>query len=105
MSFTLNIETGNAEMSEPSHVAEALTEVAEGIRGFGERDGKILDINGNVVGNWTLDLPAENEPLDAWETAQVEAWMESTEEERDAQEVEYPGLDLIDRYETERRED
>ena len=106
MSFTLNIETGNAEMSEPSHVAEALRKAAEQLDEWGDRERAIFDLNGNTVGSWTLDLPPEPEPLTPEEIEACETWTEivNNHEENDRLD-EYPGLDLIDRYETERRED
>lgn len=53
--FSLTITLGNAAMSEPEHVAEALADVAEAIRdGGGWLEGTIRDGNGNTVGRYLL---------------------------------------------------
>ena len=51
--FTLRIEMGNAAMQTPGDVAESLRDVATLLYfGADSRSGKILDYNGNVVGEW-----------------------------------------------------
>ena len=52
--FTLKIETGNAAMCEPEHVADALREVADKLDA-GEETGGIRDENGNTVGEFAAD--------------------------------------------------
>jgi hypothetical protein len=58
MQFTLTITLGNDLMSEPGHVAGALTRAAERIAerpDLGDFDhGVIVDGNGNGVGGWTV---------------------------------------------------
>jgi hypothetical protein len=49
----LSISTGNAGMCEPRHVAEALSEIADAIESD-RTDGRVLDRNGNQVGNWRV---------------------------------------------------
>ena len=56
MSFTLNIETGNAAMLTAEDVADALMTAAKDLRD-GHDHRPIYDYNGNRVGSWTLDLP------------------------------------------------
>lgn len=51
--FKLSIQLGNAAMSEPEHVAEALLSISQAIED-GERDGNIFDGNGNHVGRWAF---------------------------------------------------
>jgi hypothetical protein len=51
--FTLVIELGNAAMLGPRNVAPALSKVAGRLES-GETDGRIMDVNGNSVGNWNL---------------------------------------------------
>lgn len=60
--FTLTITLGNAEMTEPRDVAEALHKAAAKIEGrfdgtaFSDGDhGTILDANGNGVGGWEVE--------------------------------------------------
>lgn len=54
--FTLEIELGNAAMCEAEHVAEALEQIAQRVRG-GEDDGRVRDLNGNTVGTWSVNYP------------------------------------------------
>lgn len=57
--FVLNIELGDDAMQEPAHVAEALRELAERIDELEpdetDASGKVLDDNGNTVGEWTYE--------------------------------------------------
>ena len=60
MNFTLNISTGNDAMRTSYDVAEAL----EAVRGqlmAGAESGRIMDINGNSVGYFLLQLDEEEE--------------------------------------------
>lgn len=51
--FTLRIEMGNAAMKTPEDVAESLRAVANRLDyGMDRQSGKILDYNGNKVGEW-----------------------------------------------------
>lgn len=59
--FKLKIELGNAAMSTPTHVARALSRVADKIIFEEAKEGKIQDENGNVVGDWKLTLPNEDD--------------------------------------------
>lgn len=56
--FHLYIELGNAQMQSRSHVAKALNDLAWKIAGSGEHwlsgGAKILDANGNSVGEWKV---------------------------------------------------
>lgn len=59
MAFTLKIETDNAAFDENhgEEVARILREIADNLN-FGNvfgLDGTARDINGNTVGEWTLD--------------------------------------------------
>ncbi len=56
MAFRLDIATDNdAFMEDPGgEVARILGDVAAAVEG-GKRHGKTFDINGNSVGNWTLE--------------------------------------------------
>jgi hypothetical protein len=60
--FTLEIELGDDAMRKPSHIAEALRELAnkfdEMESSTSRESGKILDDNGNSCGEWEF----ENEP-------------------------------------------
>ena len=51
--FTLEIKLGNAEMSEPEHLAEAVKSVSEKLE-YGQTSGKVLDANGNIVGSYKI---------------------------------------------------
>ena len=51
--FTLRIKLGNEAMQTPGDVADRLLAVANRLNcGLDRRSGKILDYNGNVVGEW-----------------------------------------------------
>ena len=57
MTFTLTIELGNDAMQNASDVARALRKLAGKIdlREFDKIDGgKIMDVNGNSVGEWEV---------------------------------------------------
>ena len=53
--FSVTIQLGNATMCEPEDVAEALREYLPRIEA-GERQGFILDANGNAVGTWGFNV-------------------------------------------------
>lgn len=57
--FSLRIKPGNAEMQDPSDVAELLAELAEKLGSmprFGTGDsGALFDANGNTVGRWETE--------------------------------------------------
>lgn len=53
--FTITIDLGNAEMSRPDHVVDALREVADQLEAEGPDDfasGSVYDVNGNTVGSY-----------------------------------------------------
>ena len=52
--FTLKIELGNDAMLSRRDVARALRKVADRLRNEDRDDAKILDDNGNSVGEWEL---------------------------------------------------
>lgn len=53
--FTLNITLGNAEMYTALQVGDALVRLGEKLQAGDDSDeGRIWDVNGNPVGNWTL---------------------------------------------------
>jgi hypothetical protein len=58
MKFTLQIKLGNEAMQTGYDIAQALTEVAEKLRGEDDArmdwSGNIRDINGNTVGSWKV---------------------------------------------------
>jgi hypothetical protein len=54
--FALYIELGNDAMCSPDDIAEALEKVAKKVRG-GATDGRIVDVNGNVVGEFEQEGP------------------------------------------------
>lgn len=61
MEFKLTITLGNAEMQSGDNVADALRETArklanrfDGMTLPADVDGKIIDANGNIVGNWEV---------------------------------------------------
>jgi hypothetical protein len=60
MKFELKIESDNAGMCRRSHVVEALRKLADKLeaRGPSGRErvfgARIMDVNGNAVGEWTL---------------------------------------------------
>lgn len=59
MTFTLTIELGNDAMQDGSDIAGALRKVAGKLAGCSARDlvgnsGKIMDVNGNSVGEWEV---------------------------------------------------
>lgn len=57
--FKLEIELGNDAMRTPGDVAKVLLEMASLLAGEGTpspfRVGRVLDTNGNVVGEWRFD--------------------------------------------------
>ena len=62
MEFRLEIKLGNAAMSLPCDVANALRIAAKSVEereDHAESAGSIRDINGNVVGNWYMDAVSE----------------------------------------------
>lgn len=65
--FRLSIELGNDDMQTPQDLAQALREMAAKIESKDLREegsGKILDDNGNTVGDWELDTEDEDEDED-----------------------------------------
>lgn len=54
--FVLKIQLGDDAMQTPSDVADALRATAEAIEmsGLERRYGRVVDINGNSVGEWEL---------------------------------------------------
>lgn len=63
MALSLNVKTTNAAFAQPFgdvEVARILREVAYKVE-EGSQKGNILDINGNWVGEWELELPTEDE--------------------------------------------
>ncbi len=57
--FTLTIDLGNDAMYRGNHIADALRKLAERIECSHYYDlkvdgGKIMDVNGNSVGNWEV---------------------------------------------------
>lgn len=56
MFFALRIEVGNAEMSEPEHVARALRAVADELDRDGFDHAVIRDENGNTVGGYYMPV-------------------------------------------------
>ena len=49
--FILNITLGNSAMTNREEIADALHTTAAKVRG-GQREGTIMDLNGNTVGNY-----------------------------------------------------
>lgn len=54
MRFTLNINIGNAAMTDPYDIAQALRRTAERVE-HGYTEGPISDVNGNTVGEFTTE--------------------------------------------------
>jgi len=58
--FELKINLGNEAMQCPSDVAEALRKLAKKLDAGGDfalnDGGKIMDANGNSVGEWTVEI-------------------------------------------------
>ena len=53
--FTITIDLGNAEMSKPDHVVDALREIADQLEAEGPdvfAAGNVRDVNGNTVGSY-----------------------------------------------------
>lgn len=63
--FTTRINLGNAAMSSPRDVAEALRKVAAQLDddASGYPEGLIRDDNGNTVGRYTFDPETADAPL------------------------------------------
>jgi hypothetical protein len=53
--FRLYIELGNDAMQGPSDLAEALRDIADKVEVRAEYPQKIMDVNGNTVGEWTVE--------------------------------------------------
>jgi hypothetical protein len=53
--FTLTIETDNAAFEESPHELVRLIEIAAEKVRDGSADGRLVDINGNTVGQFTTD--------------------------------------------------
>lgn len=58
--FTLQMKTGNAAFSDEdggdrgSEIGRILREAADTVEG-GRTSGKLIDINGNIVGEWDIE--------------------------------------------------
>ena len=64
--FQLEFDTGNAAFEDDNlrpEIARILGEIAEHVEG-GYVEGVIRDINGNKVGNWSMDEPEEGDEED-----------------------------------------
>lgn len=55
--FTLHIRLGNAEMRTPEHIARELHAVADQLADDPQKDGTIIEVNGNSVGSFHMELP------------------------------------------------
>lgn len=53
--FVLRIKLGNEAMQSAEDVAWALRQLAHRLEQPGPTDGKVIDLNGNSVGTWTLE--------------------------------------------------
>lgn len=53
--FVLKIKLGNEAMQSAEDVAWALRHLAHRLEEPGPTSGKVMDLNGNVVGSWTLE--------------------------------------------------
>ena len=60
MHFKPEIETYNAGMASAEDVAVALEQAARKLR-RGDGRGRVMDVNGNGVGNWSITLPEPEE--------------------------------------------
>lgn len=58
--FTLRIQLGNAAVQTPGDIADLLRKVASRLDA-GQEDGKILDLNGSSVGEFSGDFEEEDE--------------------------------------------
>lgn len=59
-SLTLSFDTGNAAFDDdngPAEAARILRNIAQRIEFADATDGSILDINGNRIGQWSVDFP------------------------------------------------
>lgn len=61
--LTLKIKFGNDAMQTADDAASALHKVATRIT-MGDTEGKVQDVNGNTVGDWSMELPEANEDAD-----------------------------------------
>jgi hypothetical protein len=52
--FVLRIKLGSSAMQSAEDVAWALRKLADLLEQPGPTDGKLMDLNGNAVGSWTL---------------------------------------------------
>lgn len=52
MRFNFTIDTENEEMCCDEDIAEALKKTANTLIMFGKSEGKVMDRNGNIVGEW-----------------------------------------------------
>jgi hypothetical protein len=52
--FKLEIELENAGMRKPLQVSDELRSIANKIQNFHLKEGSILDLNGNKVGEWSF---------------------------------------------------
>ena len=72
--FTVQFDTDNAAFADEGGTEEVVR-ILNGITSLaldGFRDGRVLDINGNVIGSWKLELPeAEDENEDIYEVIKI----------------------------------
>jgi hypothetical protein len=57
MKFKVEVNLGNSHMRTAEHLAMALEKIAKQVRFYGvlsAMDRKILDLNGNTIGSWSL---------------------------------------------------
>lgn len=57
--FQINISFGNDAMCDPEDVADALVTVESRVRA-GQVEGRVLDANGNSVGDWAFKTEHED---------------------------------------------
>jgi len=78
MSFRISFETCNAAFGEPGDTVQFRTEVKRILRRVvavveaGADEGPIMDINGNKVGSWSLDMSCgcDNTARHEWNQAE-----------------------------------
>lgn len=63
---TISFRTNNAAFTDgngPSEVARILRELADAIEndGSAEASGRIMDVNGNRIGSYDIELPSDDE--------------------------------------------
>lgn len=70
--FTLHIRLGNAEMRTPEHIARELHAVADQLADDPQKDGTIIEVNGNSVGSFHMELPQSAECADCGRSFDVD---------------------------------